>query len=34
MPLSDKSNQLGSDHHKNENKQQHYWCEDCGNIYI
>ena len=31
MPLSDKSNHLSSDHHKNETKQQHYWCEDCGN---
>ena len=30
MPLSDKSNHLGSDQHKNKTKQQHIWCEDCG----
>ena len=30
MPLSDKSNHLGSDQHKNKTKQQQIWCEDCG----
>ena len=30
MPLSDKSNHLKSDQHKNKTKQQHIWCEDCG----
>ena len=30
MPLSDKSNHLGSDQHMNKTKQQHIWCEDCG----
>ena len=30
MPLSDKSNHLCSDQHKNKTKQQHIWCEDCG----
>ena len=34
MPLSDKSNHLNSDEHKNETKQQReatqIWCEDCG----
>ena len=30
MPLSDKSNNFRSDQHKNEAKQQHIWCEDCG----
>ena len=30
MPLSDKSNHLSSDQHKNKTKQQHIWCEDCG----
>ena len=30
MPLSDKLNHLSSDQHKNETKQQHVWCEDCG----
>ena len=34
MPLSDKSNHLNSDEHKNKNKQQReatqIWCEDCG----
>ena len=30
MPLSDKSNHSSSDQHKNETKQQHIWCEDCG----
>ena len=30
MPLSDKSNHLGSDQHKNKTKKQHIWCEDCG----
>ena len=30
MPLSDKSNNFRSDQHKNETKQQHIWCEDCG----
>ena len=30
MPLSDKSNHLNSDEHKNKSKQQHIWCEDCG----
>ena len=31
MPLSDKSNHLSSDEHKNKTKQQqHIWCEDCG----
>ena len=29
MPLSDNSNHLGSDQHKNKTKQ-HIWCEDCG----
>ena len=31
MPLSDKSSHLNSDEHKNKTKQQHIWCEDCGN---
>ena len=30
MPLSDKSNHLSSDQHKNKTKQQHIWSEDCG----
>ena len=30
MPLSDKSNHLSSDQHKNKIKQQQIWCEDCG----
>ena len=30
MPLSDKSNHLSSDQHKNKTKQQQIWCEDCG----
>ena len=30
MPLSDKSNHLSSDQHKNKTKKQHIWCEDCG----
>ena len=34
MPLSDKSNHLNSDEHKNKTKQQReatqIWCEDCG----
>ena len=30
MPLSDKSNHLGSDQHQNKTKQQQIWCEDCG----
>ena len=30
MPLSDKSNHLNSDQHKNKTKQQQVWCEDCG----
>ena len=30
MPLSDKSNHLSSDQHKNKTKQQRIWCEDCG----
>ena len=34
MPLSDKSNHLNSDQHKNKTKQQRkatqVWCEDCG----
>ena len=30
MPLSDKSNPLSSDQHKNKTKQPHIWCEDCG----
>ena len=30
MPLSDKSNHLSSEQHKNKTKQQHIWCEDCG----
>ena len=30
MPLSDKSNHLSSDQHKNKTKQHHSWCEDCG----
>ena len=30
MPLSDKSNHLTSDQHKNNTKQQHIWFEDCG----
>ena len=30
MPLSNKSNHLNSDEHKNKTKQQHIWCEDCG----
>ena len=30
MPLSDKSNHLSSQSHKNKTKQQHIWCEDCG----
>ena len=30
MPLSDKSNHLSSDRHKNKTKQQHFWSEDCG----
>ena len=30
MPLSDKSNHLSSDQHKNKTKQQHIWCGDCG----
>ena len=30
MPLSDKSNHLSSDQFKNQTKQQHIWCEDCG----
>ena len=29
MPLSDKSNHLSSDQHKNKTKQQNIWCEDC-----
>ena len=28
--LSDKSNHLSSDQHKNKTKQQQVWCEDCG----
>ena len=30
MSLSDKSNHLSSDQHKNKTKQQQIWCEDCG----
>ena len=30
MPLSDKSNHLSSDQHKNKTKQQQIWCKDCG----
>ena len=30
MPLSDKSNHLSSDQHKNKTKQQHIWCKECG----
>ena len=30
MPMSDKSNHLNSDEHRNKTKQQHIWCEDCG----
>ena len=30
MPLSDKSNHLNSDQHKNKTKQQQIWCKDCG----
>ena len=30
MPLSDKSNHLSSDQHKNKTKQQHFWCGACG----
>ena len=30
MPLSDNSNHLNSDKHKNKTKQQQIWCEDCG----
>ena len=30
MPLSDKSNHLSSDQHKNKTKQQKVWCDDCG----
>ena len=34
MPLSDKSNHLSSDQHKNKTKQQHIWCEDCGKYIV
>ena len=30
MTLSDKSNHLKSDQHKNKTKQQQNWCEGCG----
>ena len=30
MPLSDKTNHLSSNDHKNKTKQQQIWCEDCG----
>ena len=30
MPLSEKSNHLRPDQHKNKTKQQQIWCEDCG----
>ena len=34
LPLSDKSNHLSSDQHKNKTKQQHIRCEDCVKIYL
>ena len=32
MPLSDKSNHLSSNDHKNKSKQQQIWCEEGGKI--
>ena len=34
MPLSDNSNHLSSNQHKNKTKQQQVWCEDCLNTLV